>query len=61
MLAKVTSKNQLTIPKAIMKLLPRVYCFDVEPRDGGVTMRPAQVSATDTETIRAKPEPARAC
>lgn len=54
MLAKLTSKNQITIPKAIMKLLPQADYFDVELRDGVVTMRPAQVSATGTEAIRAK-------
>ena len=54
MLAKLTSKNQITIPKAIMKLLPQADYFDVELRDGVVTMRPAQVSTTGTEAIRAK-------
>ncbi len=54
MLAKLTSKNQITIPKAIMKLLPQADYFDVELRDGVVTMRPAQISTKGTEAIRAK-------
>lgn len=54
MLAKVTSKNQITIPKDIMARLPEVEYFDVELRDGIVALRPVQISPTSTDQIRAK-------
>ena len=34
MLAKITSKNQLTLPKAVIDALDPVEYFDVEVRDG---------------------------
>lgn len=54
MLAKITSKNQITIPKAIMEQLPPTEYFDLELKEGVVTMQPAQVSTLGLETIRAK-------
>jgi len=54
MLAKITSKNQITIPKAIMEQLPPTEYFDLELKGGIVTMQPAQVSTLGLETIRAK-------
>ena len=54
MLAKVTSKNQITIPKKIMNQLPRVEHFDIEFKDGVVVMRPVVAYHTDLSTIRNK-------
>jgi len=54
MLAKLTSKNQITIPKNIMEHLPKVDYFDVELQNGVVVLRPVQVTRADTEAIRAK-------
>ncbi len=54
MLAKITSKNQITIPKAIMEQLPPTEYFDLELKEGVVTMQPAQVSTVGLETIRAR-------
>ena len=34
MLAKITSKNQITIPKKIIDKIPNVKHFDVELKDG---------------------------
>lgn len=54
MLAKITSKNQITIPKAIMEKLPPTEYFDLELKDGVITMQPAQVTPLGLEAIRAK-------
>lgn len=54
MLAKLTSKNQITIPKAIMENLPPVEYFNVVLREGTVILEPIQVAGTTTESIRAK-------
>jgi hypothetical protein len=54
MLAKITSKNQITIPKAIMEKLPPTEYFDLELKEGVVTMQPAQVTPLGLEAIRAK-------
>ncbi|GAB6057256.1 AbrB/MazE/SpoVT family DNA-binding domain-containing protein [Desulfonatronum parangueonense] len=54
MLAKLTSKNQVTIPKDIMKHLPPTEYFNVALRDGVVVLEPVHVSGISTESIRAK-------
>ena len=45
MLAKKTSKNQITLPKAIVRQLPDAEYFDVSLRDGEVVLRPVVISA----------------
>ncbi len=52
MLAKKTVKNQITLPKAIVRQLPQVDYFDVSLREGEVVLRPVTVSAPG-ETLRA--------
>ena len=54
MLAKMTSKNQITIPKRIIEQLPDVEYFEVELKDGVVMLRPLQIYNTSLERIRAK-------
>jgi len=54
MLAKVTSRNQITIPKKIMNQLPNAQYFDMELKDGVVIMKPLVVYDTDLEKIRSK-------
>ena len=54
MLAKVTSRNQITIPKKIMNQLPETRYFDIELKDGVIVMKPLAVYDTDLEKIRAK-------
>ena len=44
MLAKKTSKNQITLPKAIVLQLPNVEYFEVSLRDGDVILRPVTVT-----------------
>lgn len=52
MLAKKTSKNQITLPRAIVRQLPEAEYFDVSVRDGAVVLRPVVVSAPG-ERLRA--------
>ena len=54
MLAKLTSKNQITIPKSVLSQLPSVKYFDVEFKDEVVILRPVKVYETDLGQIRAK-------
>jgi bifunctional DNA-binding transcriptional regulator/antitoxin component of YhaV-PrlF toxin-antitoxin module len=54
MLAKMTSKNQITIPKKIIEKLPDVEYFEVELKDGVVMLKPLKVYDTSLERIRTK-------
>ena len=54
MLAKVTSKNQITIPKKIMAQIPDTQYFDVQFKDGTISLKPLMVYGTDLEKIRSK-------
>jgi bifunctional DNA-binding transcriptional regulator/antitoxin component of YhaV-PrlF toxin-antitoxin module len=54
MLAKLTSKNQITIPKKVLSELGEVEYFDVEYREGVVVLKPVKVYDNDLEGIRAK-------
>jgi hypothetical protein len=44
MLAKKTSKNQITLPKKIVTELPATDYFDVSMREGAVILRPVTVT-----------------
>ena len=54
MLAKLTSKNQITIPKKIMDQLPDIQHFDIKLDDGVVVMKPLVIYDTDLAQIRSK-------
>ncbi len=56
MLAKKTSKNQVTLPKAIVQQLPDVEYFDVTLTDGQVILRPVVITTPGErlKAIRAK-------
>jgi hypothetical protein len=56
MLAKKTSKNQVTLPKTIVQQIPDVDYFDVSVRGGAVVLRPVLVSAPGErlKAVRAK-------
>ena len=54
MLAKMTSKNQITIPKKIMDQMPSVKYFEVELKDDKIELKPLRVYETDLEKIRTK-------
>lgn len=52
MLAKLTSKNQLTLPKAVTQALGPVEYFEVEARGGQIVLTPVRIQRTDA--VRAK-------
>jgi bifunctional DNA-binding transcriptional regulator/antitoxin component of YhaV-PrlF toxin-antitoxin module len=52
MLAKITAKNQLTLPKSITVALGPVEYFDVEVRGGQVILTPVRLQRADA--VRAK-------
>ena len=54
MLAKMTSKNQITIPKKIIEQLQNVEYFEVELKDGIVMLKPLKTYDTSMERIRTK-------
>jgi bifunctional DNA-binding transcriptional regulator/antitoxin component of YhaV-PrlF toxin-antitoxin module len=54
MLAKLTSKNQITIPKKIIDQIPEARYFEVELRDGAVVLNPLRTYSTSLEAIRSK-------
>jgi hypothetical protein len=47
MLAKLTVKNQLTLPKAVAKQFAGVEYFDVSTDGSAVTLRPLRLSKAD--------------
>jgi len=52
MLAKMTAKNQLTLPKSVTNALGQVEYFDVQTRDGQVILTPVRIQRADA--VRAK-------
>jgi hypothetical protein len=54
MLAKKTSKNQITIPKKIIEKIPNVQHFDIDFKDGVIIMKPIKFYDTNLDQIRAK-------
>ncbi len=58
MLAKKTSKNQLTLPKEIAKSFPDTEYFDVSVKDKKIILMPVKITPVDItlEGIRAKLE-----
>ena len=52
MLAEVTAKNQLTLPKAVASRFPGVKHFDVSTDGESITLRPLRRSRGDE--VRAK-------
>lgn len=52
MLAKLTAKNQLTLPKAATLAVGATEYFDVEVRDGAIVLTPVRIQRGDA--VRAK-------
>ena len=52
MLAKLTSKNQLTLPKAVTQAVEPAEYFDVEARNGQIVLTPVRIQRGDA--VRAK-------
>jgi hypothetical protein len=47
MLVKLTSKNQLTLPTAILDMMPDTIYFEVEARDDRIVLTPLRISRVD--------------
>ena len=47
MLAKLTSKNQLTLPKAVVREFPGTRYFEVRAENGRIVLLPAKVTNLD--------------
>ncbi|MDO8436696.1 MAG: AbrB/MazE/SpoVT family DNA-binding domain-containing protein [Nitrosomonadaceae bacterium] len=52
MLAKMTAKNQLTLPKSITAAVGPAEYFDVEARNGQIVLTPVRIQRGDA--VRAK-------
>lgn len=52
MLAKITSKNQLTLPKAVTEAIGATEYFEVETRAGQIILTPVRIQRADA--VRAK-------
>jgi hypothetical protein len=52
MLAKLTSKNQLTLPKAVTQAVDAAEYFEVEAREGQIVLTPVRIQRGDA--VRAK-------
>ena len=52
MLAKITAKNQLTLPKSITASVGPAQYFDVEARNGQIILTPVRIQRGDA--VRAK-------
>lgn len=47
MLAKMTSKNQITLPKSVVNQIPTAEYFDVEVEGGRIVLTPVRVQKAD--------------
>ncbi len=52
MLAKLTAKNQLTLPRSIIDAVEAAEYFEVEARNGQIVLTPARIQRGDA--VRAK-------
>jgi hypothetical protein len=52
MLAKLTSKNQLTLPRAVTEAVGEPTYFEVQARDGQIILTPVRIQRADA--VRAK-------
>ena len=52
MLAKLTSKNQLTLPKSVVEAVGTTEYFDVEVHKGQIVLTPVRIQRGDA--VRAK-------
>ncbi len=47
MLAKLTSKNRLTLPKTVVSDFPDTRYFDVTQEDGRIVLTPVRIGQAD--------------
>jgi hypothetical protein len=57
MLAKLTSKNQLTLPKAVVTAMRGAEYFEVAEENGRIVLTPVRIARADA--VRAKLEELR--
>ncbi len=59
MLAKLTSKNQLTIPADLLRQIPATDYFEATVEDGRIVLRPVRITpAVDLDQVRDRLEEA---
>jgi bifunctional DNA-binding transcriptional regulator/antitoxin component of YhaV-PrlF toxin-antitoxin module len=51
---KITSKNQITIPKKIIDQIPDTQYFDVEFKAGIILLKPLKIYGTNLDQIRSR-------
>lgn len=54
MLAKKTSKNQLTLPKEVLKGFEKVDYFDITARAGEIVLRPVSITPAAERLARVR-------
>ena len=52
MLAKLTSKNQLTLPKSVTNAIGAVEYFEVKAKDGQIILTPVRIQRADAERAK---------
>ena len=52
MLAKMTAKNQLTLPKSVTNALGQVEYFDVQTKDGQIILTPVRIQRADAVRVK---------
>jgi bifunctional DNA-binding transcriptional regulator/antitoxin component of YhaV-PrlF toxin-antitoxin module len=52
MLAKVTAKNQLTLPKRITAAVGATEYFEVEAREGRIILTPVRIQRADAVRVK---------
>ena len=52
MLAKMTSKNQFTLPKALVLQVGATEYFDVEARNGQLVLTPVRIQRGDVVRVK---------
>ena len=56
MLAKKTSKNQITLPKRVIEKLPKTDYFDISLRENEIILKPVKImpAGSNLKTVREK-------
>jgi len=52
MLAKMTTKNQLTLPKSVTSAVGAGEYFDVEVRNGQIVLTPVRIQRADAVRVK---------
>ena len=47
MLVKLTSRNRITLPKAVVDVVGKVTYFEVQARDGQIVLTPVRIQRAD--------------